>query len=134
MDKDNTNQPDISESSSYLGNIDADSQVDFSGLFSRQFSNVSPLYSSNHGPAEIYTATRYGKRYVLKGLKEQFRNDPIYELAFAKEFEIGISLEHPNIRRTISLENVEGVGKVIVLEYVDGCSLETLISNRDLTV
>lgn len=137
MDKnntDNTNKPDIGESSSYLGNIEADSQLDFSGLFSRQFSNILPLYSSNHGPAEIYTATRYGKRFVLKGLKEQFRDDPIYVLALAKEFEIGISLEHPNIRRTLSLETVDEIGKAIVLEYVDGCSLEALLSDSELTV
>lgn len=137
MDKNtsnNINQPDINESSSYLGSLAPDAQLDFSRLFSRQFSNIMPLYSSNHGPAEIYTATRYGKRSVLKGLKEQFREDPIYALALAKEFEIGISLDHPNIRRTLSLETVEGIGEVIVLEYVDGYSLETLISSGELTL
>lgn len=138
MDKDKIDKihhTDDNETSSYLGSIEADSQLDFSGLFSSRFSNIMPLCTSHVGPTEIYTATRYGKRFILKGLKEQFHDDPIYALALAKEFEIGISLEHPNIRRTLSLETVEGIGQVIVLEYVDGISLESLIaSGDDMTV
>lgn len=134
MDKgkiDNIQQSGDNETSSYLGSIEMDTHLDYSGLFSSQFSNIMLFYSSNAGPAEIYSATRYGKRFILKGLKEQFRDDPIYALSLAKEFEIGISLDHPNIRRTLSLETVDGIGQVIVLEYVDGFSLESLIASRD---
>lgn len=122
------------DSSGYLNSEESDAQLDFGGLFSSKFTNIVPINSSNSGPAEIYTATRYGKRFVLKGLKEQYRNDPIYTLAMAKEFEIGLMLEHPNIRRTLSLETVEGLGKVIVLEYVDGCSLDELLEKGCMTV
>ena len=127
--------PDTTDNDDSSGYPDvADSQLDFGGLFSSKFTNIMPIKSSHAGPAEIYTATRYGKRFVLKGLKEQYRNDPIYTLAMAKEFEIGLMLEHPNIRRTLSLETVEGLGKVIVLEYIDGCSLDELLEKGSLTV
>lgn len=121
------------DSSCYLG-TDQSADMDFGGLFSRQFSNIATLYISAHGPAELYSATRYGKRFILKALKEEYRNDPIHTLALAKEFEIGIFLEHPNIRRTIGLEDVDGLGRVIVLEYIDGQSLESILAAGKLSV
>lgn len=54
-------------------------------------------------------------------------------MALAKEFEIGLSLDHPNIRRTVGLEDVDGLGKVIVLEYIDGVTLDGVISSGKLT-
>lgn len=119
--------------SEYLGAEDSASQLDFGELFSNEFTNIMPIYSSANGPIEIYTATRYGKRFILKGLKEQFRNDPIYTMNLAKEFEIGMQLDHPNIRRTLGLETVPGIGKVIVLEYVDGCMLDSLLDAEYMT-
>lgn len=119
--------------SEYLGAEDFASQLDFGELFSKKFTNIQPLYSSVNGPIDIYTATRYGKRFILKGLKEQFRNDPIYTMNLAKEFDIGIQLDHPNIRRTIGIETIEGIGKVIVLEYVDGCMLDSLLDAKYMT-
>lgn len=124
---------DDNDSSDYLLDEET-SQMDFGGLFSRQFSNIVPIYTSHTGPCELFSATRYGKRFTLKGLKKEYRNDPINNLALAKEFEIGIMLDHPNIRRTIGLEDVEGIGKVIVMEYVDGCSLTSLLESGHLSV
>lgn len=123
---------DDNETSDYLTDDDT-SQMNFGDLFSGRFSNITPLYTSPNGPCEIYSATRYSKRFILKGLKEEYRNDPINNLALAKEFEIGIFLEHPNIRRTFEFEEVDGLGKVIVLEYVDGQSLASLIESGGLS-
>ena len=103
-------------------------RLDFTGLFSDRFTNVRLLYSSPRGSTEIHTATRYGKRFALKGLKSEHRDDPILNMCMAKEFEIGISLDHPYIRRTIGLENVEGLGKRIILEYIDGLSLAEMLA------
>ena len=102
-------------------------RLDFAGLFSNRFTNIAPLYSSAHGSTEIHAATRYGKRFALKGLKKEYSDDPIYNMCMAKEFEIGITLDHPNIRRTFGFENIHGLGKRIILEYIDGVALtETL--------
>ncbi len=120
--------------SGFLNAGETSDNLDLGGLFSSKFTNIKQINGFHGGPAQLYTATRYGKRFVLKGLKEQYSNDPIYTLAMAKEFEIGMMLDHPNIRRTISLEEVEGLGKVIVLEYVDGCSLGELLEKETLTV
>lgn len=121
-----------SDTSGYVQGVGQESGIDLGGLFSNKFTNIMPLYTSQKGATQLYTASKYGKRFVLKGLKENYRNDPILNLAMAKEFEIGIALEHPNIRRTISLENVDGLGQVIVLEYIDGRSLESMLQKEEI--
>lgn len=134
QNSDNIETHDDDSDSAYLGVDDAAAGLDLGELFSREFTNIKPFYTSPHGPVEIYTANRYGKRYILKGLKPEYRNDPIYTMALAKEFEIGMQLDHPNIRRTIGLETIKGLGRVIVLEYIDGSPLRTLLDTASLTV
>lgn len=89
------------------------------------FSNIQERYVSESGHARLFTAVRYGKTYTLKTLKPDFAYTPVYRQALTKEFEIGIKLDHPYIRSTIGMEDVDGLGACIILEYVDG---ETLAS------
>ena len=110
-----------------------DAQLDLAGIFSNRFSNITPLYASHHGATEIHTATRYGKRFLLKGLRREYRDDPIRNMCLAKEFEIGMALDHPNIRRTVGFENVDGLGKRIVLEYIDGITLSDWIQEGGIS-
>lgn len=99
-----------------------------------EFRNISLFYESESGHARLFTATRYGKRFMLKCLKSDFLYTPVYHQIQNKEFEIGVQLEHPNICRTIGLEQVEGLGLTIIMEYVDGDNLQTLIDRGALTV
>ena len=98
-----------------------------------RFSNLSQCYVSISGHTRIFSATRYGKRYMLKCLKNDFLYTPIYRQALTKEFEIGLQLEHPNICHTIGLEEVENLGTTIVMEYIDGDTLQYLIEQNLLT-
>ena len=97
------------------------------------FSNVSECYVSQSGYTRMFTAVRYGKRYVLKCLKADFLYTPIYHQALMKEFEIGLQLDHPGICRTISMEPVGELGDCIIMEYVDGETLETFVESGNLT-
>ena len=109
--------------------VDIDSESDFNvARADNGFTNISECYVSKSGHARMFTAVRYGKRYVLKCLKTDFRYTPVYRQALMKEFEIGLQLDHPNICRTISMEQVDGLGECIVMEYVDGESLESAVS------
>lgn len=103
-------------------------RLELAGIFSNRFSNINLLYRSPRGATEIHAATRYGKRFVLKGLRREYRDDPVCNMCMAKEFEIGITLDHPNIRRTVGFEEVDGLGKRIVLEYIDGVTLAETLS------
>lgn len=139
MNRNNSNEtlesqlPDDDDSTMFNGASASSMPVDLGNIYSGAFTNITPIYTSPHGAAQLFTATRYGKRFVLKGLKEQYRADPVQLTALGKEFEIGMQLDHPNIRRTIGLETVAGLGQVIVLEYVDGCSLEEFKASERLT-
>ena len=97
------------------------------------FSNLHQCYVSISGHTRIFTATKYGKRFMLKCLKNDFLYTPVYRQALAKEFEIGQQLEHPNICRTIDLEKVDILGTVVVMEYIDGDNLEQFIKKNALS-
>lgn len=112
----------------------AEEMNDTDGMAGRNgFRNIKPFYVSASGHARLFTATRYGKRYMLKCLKEDFLYTPVYQQVQNKEFEIGVQLEHPNICRTVGLEQVDGLGQAIVLEFVDGDNLQSLIDRKLLT-
>ena len=97
------------------------------------FSNLQECYVSKSGPARLYTAIRYGRRYMLKCLKPDFALTPIYRQALQKEFDIGLQLDHPYICHTVGMEQLEGLGQTIVMEYVDGDTLLSLINDGCLT-
>lgn len=124
----NSEPADDSVNDSGIFTDEESARQDFATLFSGNFTNIRLLYSSPRGATEIHTATRYGKLYILKGLKEEYRDDPIFNMCLAKEFEIGISLDHPYIRRTVGLEEVNTLGKRIILEYIDGRSLADILT------
>ena len=67
-----------------------------------------------------------GRFRVLKCLKPEFRGDVTYEGLLRKEFEIGYGLDHPGICQYYSLQQVEGLGNCIEMEWIDGRTLEQL--------
>lgn len=96
--------------------------------FSIDWQDITLLQQRNHNC--LYTASRYGKRYVLKGLSADCQSLTDMLLLQQKEFSLGIALSHSNIAETYSLEEVEGCGRCIVMEYVDGITLaEWLATN-----
>lgn len=98
-----------------------------------RFQNLKEYYVSHSGHTRLFTATRYGKRYMLKCLKADFLFTPIYQQALRKEFEIGLQLDHPNICHTIGLEDDAELGTTIVMEYIDGDNLQALIDKHQLS-
>ena len=87
------------------------------------FTDVEQLYASASGPAVLYRATRLGKRFVLKALKPEWRDDGLMRSALLKEFDLGYALRHPYIAQTLGLEEVAGVGLCVVMEWVEGQTL-----------
>lgn len=86
-----------------------------------EWSNVKMI--GTHGVYALYIATRYGRKYFIKGLDEDHRDLPEWQRFLFKEFELGIQLDHPHIARTVSWEKFPGGGGMIVMEYVDGLEL-----------
>ena len=95
---------------------------------STEWTDITLFQQRNHNC--LYTASRYGKRYVLKGLSADCQSLTDMLLLQQKEFSLGITLSHPNIAETYSLEEVADCGRCIVMEYVDGTTLaEWLTTN-----
>ena len=100
--------------------------------------NNSEMISSFHSIKEIetkgysclYTATKLGKKVILKGLKPEFKKERFYQDLLKKEFEISYSLDHPNIVKIIEFQNVPNIGDCIVMEYVEGVTLREFVESQ----
>ena len=124
---------DPESNSGYTEDLDKDTNGSESTPIENTYSNLQEYYVSQSGHTRLFTATKYGKRYVLKCLKKDFLYTPVYQQALTKEFEIGLELEHPNICRTLSLEQLPELGTTIVMEHIDGETLKSLINRKALT-
>lgn len=123
----------IDDSSGYTDDISSEMDGAAPAPIDSRFGNIRECYVSASGHTRLLTATRYGKIYMLKCLKPDYLYTPVYRQALAKEFEIGLLLDHPNICRTIGMEDIEGLGLTIVMDYIDGDTLQQTIKGGTLT-
>ncbi|MBQ9509089.1 MAG: serine/threonine protein kinase, partial [Bacteroidales bacterium] len=97
-------------------------------VVSGQFSEFIELPS--RGYCRLYKAQRNGQWFTLKALKPEVAHDPVHQGMFEKEFNLMMQLNHPNVVRVYSREEVPGVGLGIVMEYVDGRTLEEFLTEK----
>ena len=100
---------------------------------SAKFTHIEEVYVSKDGYTRLFRCERLGKLHILKALQATYVGKDFYEQALRKEFNIGFQLDHVHISRTLSWEYLEGLGHCIVMEYIDGESLQNLMENRKLT-
>ena len=98
--------------------------------YSSEWMDISLLQHRSHNI--IYTASRYGRRFLLKGLAPEAAGFSDYRLAQEKEFRLGISVTppHPHIAAIYSLEDIPGAGRCIVQEYIDGLPLAEWLAGK----
>ena len=99
----------------------------FEGI-SREFTDVEILTTSDTNI--VAKAKRYGRWWLLKGLKKEIAGEAGYQQRLRKELEIVMPLQHPNIVTAVGLEEVEGLGLCIVMEYVDGMTLKEWLQEK----
>lgn len=93
-----------------------------SGITEPFFSNYEEIArGSTH---VLFRARRYGRWYVLKGIRDELRGNPLYDEWLYKEYSVGVSLDHPAIVRVESFEDDNVVGRCIVMEWVEGQTLD----------
>lgn len=86
------------------------------------------IHSSEHGFNELYRGSKNGRFFVYKALKKEYRGNPLYEGLLKKDFNIGFSLNHTGICQYFGLIDFPSIGHCIVMEWIDGRNLESLIS------
>ena len=89
--------------------------------FSAEWQDITLVQSRTH--TQVYTAMRYGRRFILKTFAPDYADLTDYRLQQEQEFQLGVQLVHPDIAATYSLEQVDGIGRCIVQEWIDGIAL-----------
>ena len=82
---------------------------------------------------DVYTAKKFGKWVMLKGLKKEYADKEEYRKMLEQEFDTRYNLAHPDIVMVNDFEEVPGVGMAIVTDDVYGYSLRRLIDEKRLT-
>lgn len=106
-----------------------------SGEITSSFENISDVFTAyteipSEGFNRLFKAQRYGKWFILKGLKPEYQHKEVYVSLLTKEFELGVRMDHPNIVHTFSKENDPVAGPCIVMEYVDGLTLKEYLTQN----
>ena len=109
------------------------------------FEKTSMIPNSMAGPAEggmpgdclepfrmgtrnhLWLTVREGRRFILKGLPEALCLHPEETARLRKEYSLGLRMSHPGIVGTYGFEMHPSVGPVIVMEYVDGITLDEFL-------
>lgn len=114
-----------------------DSQSDFSlpaesagSNIEARWADIRLMYESATGWCAIYTCRHRGRMIVLKTLKAKYRTSTLHKSLLRKEYAIGSMMTHRDIVSFLGLEEVPGLGDCILMEYVDGITLDEYISSR----
>ena len=98
-------------------------------------SDMEPQFvgASPYGHTEIWKTVLDGKTVCLKSLKDGYMGNPVYEALLEKEYEIGASVEHPSVCRTLDFRRFDGLGNCVVTEWIDGETLESTMAKGEMT-
>ena len=82
----------------------------------------------SRGFNRLVKVRRQGRWFMLKGLKTEFLGQMVYQELLKKEFELMAQLDHPNIAKANAKEINEAIGPCIVMEYIDGVTLDEFLA------
>lgn len=100
------------------------SDIDSADIMSPRFIGFEPIHTGTY--FNVVKAQRYGQWWALKYLREEHRDNNFFRNLLQKEYRIATRLNHPSIVRVVSLENVQPYGECIVMEYIDGVTLDKM--------
>lgn len=102
------------------------SEESFLNLQNASIVESLPFQSSGSTVCKI----RIGNRWLLlKRISEKHRDNPLYITALEKEFDLGFTLDHPNIVKYLN-KGSDKDGLYLLTEYIDGASLRSLITKN----
>ncbi len=109
--------------------------ISTSGPLNAQFLSAEEMQSSyvplaSRGFSQLVKVQRQGRWFLLKGLKPEFRQKPVYLELLKKEYALMVQLDHPNIVKAISKEVHDEFGPCILMEYIDGMTLDEFLKNK----
>ncbi len=100
-------------------------------IFGTRITDVEILHVSTANV--VARGRRYGRMWLLKGLSPELRDSTAGRHRLLKEFEIHSSLCHPSVAQAVNIEEVEGLGLCIVMEWVEGATLADMMREGKLS-
>ncbi|MCP3927836.1 MAG: AAA family ATPase [Bacteroidetes bacterium] len=94
--------------------------------------SASILFEDGFTKVQLYKQTEQEQPLVIKSYKRSKKGIPS-DQALLNEFEVTKKLDLPGIRKTLKVENFEGLPSLF-LEYVPGINLQTYYLQNDLTI
>lgn len=85
------------------------------------------LHESERGFARIFSARREGRLFIVKTLREPFRDDSVALAQLRKEYDAGYAVDSRYVARTFDFLNIPELGNAIVIEFCSGSSLADII-------
>ena len=85
---------------------------------------------ASRGFNQLMKVKRQGRWFLLKGLKPEYRSQQVYLELLKKEYELMVQLDHPNIARVSAKEVNNEFGPCIVMEYIDGVTLDQFLESN----
>lgn len=88
---------------------------------------------AEHGFTMLWLSVRNGRRFMLKGLTQAYRDKPEFRQLLRKEFELLLSLDSESVVKAWALEESEKTGLCIVMEYAQGSTLAEYLKSHTAT-
>lgn len=79
----------------------------------------------------LWLTVREGRKLILKGLREELRTHPEEVARLHKEYSLGMRINHHGVAGVYGFETHPEAGPVIVMEYVDGVSLDIFLKKAN---
>lgn len=83
-----------------------------------------------NGSNVIAKGRRYGRWWLIKGIRADLAGNTSLKIRLIKEFELQSRLQHPGIAKAVSIEEIDELGTCIIMEWIEGDTLsDTLLHN-----
>ena len=92
------------------------------------FTDLETIATRGHNV--LTRAKRHGRWQALKSLTPEAAGKEVYRQMLLKEMEILMQLQHPSVEQVMGMEEVPGLGMCIVMEWVDGVTLDKWLNQH----
>jgi len=119
--------------------MNADNDSSASGFMASQYEGINHDFTEflelpSHEYCGLYKAKRYGRWFLLKFLKPEYREQAVYQQMLRKEFEILMSLQHPSVLQVVGMEDVfmpdRSRATCLITEWIDGETLKDFLKTN----
>ena len=95
---------------------------------------IKPIGAGAMGEVFLGEDETLGRQAAIKTLPEEFGNDPVRRQRFMQEAQSASAINHPNACTIYGVGETEDGDAFIAMEYVEGNTLKSLISNGPLAL